>query len=168
MPKRLVWDSARDGHWVDDNDEIKPGQSVRVRMQDMPFLRDSKRTTLTDTFKIDDASLDQFRPGYRLLGDKARETVRNARQEMIDRATNAWRMDARKRKPEPDEPDEDDDETTMISKMPPRKMPEALIGLKKKVRMKGAIVRRIRMHGSTQPEQPLPTSAAPRSTPGRK
>jgi hypothetical protein len=105
---RIVWDSARDGHWVDENDEIKNGTTLRVRMQDMPFLRDG-RTQLTDTFKVDDAGLDQFRPGYRQLGDKARETVRNARQEMIDRATSAWRMDARKRKPEPDEDDDDDE-----------------------------------------------------------
>jgi hypothetical protein len=108
---RLVWDSATDGHWVDNNDEVEDGTTLRVRMQEMPFLRDSKPTQLTDTFHVDDADLDAHRPGYRILGDKARETVRNARQEMIDRTTSAWRMDdARRRKADPDDEDDDDDD----------------------------------------------------------
>jgi hypothetical protein len=106
---RIKWLDAEktDGRWVGDDDVIEDGGRVHIPM----MLFDSNRTRLVDTFQLDGASLDQFRPGYRLLGDKARETVRNARQDMIDRATNAWRMDARKRKPpEPDEDDDDDED----------------------------------------------------------
>jgi hypothetical protein len=105
MPKRIKWDrNGRDGKWVDGPDRVlDEGETLRVPL----FLQDSKRTQLRDTFRLDDAGLDHFRPGYRMLGDKARETVRNARQEMIDNATNAWRMDGRKRKPPDDDEDED-------------------------------------------------------------
>jgi hypothetical protein len=124
MPKRIVWDSnGRDGRWVGDDDVIEDGGRVHVPM----ILMDSKRrdrVQLVDTFKVDDANLDLHRPGYRVLGDKtavAHNNIRSsARAEMIDRATNSWRMDARKRKPEPDDPDEDnngnDDEQDARSK----------------------------------------------------
>jgi hypothetical protein len=92
MPKRLVWDSATDGHWVDDNDEIEDGKTIRVRMAEMPFLRDSKRTHLTDTFRVDGIDLNLHRPGHRLIADLAtRGSVSSARQEMIDRACNGWK-----------------------------------------------------------------------------
>jgi hypothetical protein len=108
MP-RIKWDAnGRDGRWVPD-DVIEDKKGVRVPL----YLQDSNRTQLTDTFQLDGASLDQFRPGYRVLGDKTvvrDNNIRNlARAEMIDRATNAWKMDARKRKPEPDEDDDDDE-----------------------------------------------------------
>jgi hypothetical protein len=90
MP-RIVWDSATDGHWVDDNDEIEDGKTIRVPMATMPFLRDSKRTQLTDTFRVDGVDLDLHRPGHRLLDAPSRAAVSNARQEMIDRACNGWK-----------------------------------------------------------------------------
>jgi hypothetical protein len=118
MPKRIVWDSnGRDGRWVGDDDEVIPdGGRVHV-----PLMLCDSRRNLTDTFQLDGATLDQFRPGYRVLGDKtvvAHNSIRDpARAEMIDRATNAWRgstgacapIDARKRKPDPDEDDDDEE-----------------------------------------------------------
>jgi hypothetical protein len=105
MP-RIKWGAnGRDGRWVPD-DVIEDKKTLRVPM----ILFDSNRTALRDTFQLDGADLDQFRPGFRMISDAQRAAVSNARAEMIDRATNAWRMDARKRKPEPDEDDDEDDQ----------------------------------------------------------
>jgi hypothetical protein len=51
------------------------------------------------------------RPGFARLSDAQVAERRSVRQSMIDRATEAWRMDARKKPPpDPDEDDDDDDE----------------------------------------------------------
>jgi hypothetical protein len=84
MPKRIVWDSnGRDGKWVDDPDRVlDEGETLHVPL----WLQDSNRAQLRDAVEVPD--LYQSRPGYR---DKVRDSVRNARAEMIDRACNAWK-----------------------------------------------------------------------------
>jgi hypothetical protein len=106
---RLVWDSnGRDGRFVEDDYVARDGETIRTPM----YLMDSKprdRVQLVDTFQLDGASLDQFRPGYRTIGDCAPHS--SARDTYVRDLQSAWKMDARKRKPpEPDEPDNDDDQ----------------------------------------------------------
>jgi hypothetical protein len=107
MP-RIVWDSATDGHWAPDS-VAKDGETVRTPM--MLFDSNKPRVNLTDTYALDGVDLDQFRPGFRTIGDAAtRDLGRNARDAYVRDLQSAWKMDARKRKPdpEPDEPDEDE------------------------------------------------------------
>jgi hypothetical protein len=49
--------------------------------------------------------MDAHRPGYVELSDEQIAKRQDARQEMIDRATSAWRMDAKRKKPPPDDDD---------------------------------------------------------------
>jgi hypothetical protein len=84
---RLVWDSATDGHWANDDDEVIPdGGRVHVPL----WLVDGKRTRL-DTFKVDDAALDAHRPGYRALNDAQRAAARSARDKWIADMSSAWK-----------------------------------------------------------------------------
>ena len=59
---------------------------------------------------MDAAGVDLHRPGFCCATDAtARDAVRDARREMIDRATTAWRNDARRKPPDDDDDDEDDE-----------------------------------------------------------
>jgi hypothetical protein len=82
----------------DDADEIGDGESVRVPL----LLCDS----VSRRFAFGDAMDSAYgrRPGYARLSNEQVAERRRARDEMIERATSAWRNDAR-RKP----PDYDDD-----------------------------------------------------------
>jgi hypothetical protein len=59
-----------------EDDELQDGESTRVYV--------------CDTFRVADADLADHRPGFRYATDAARAAVRDARQEMIDKATSAW------------------------------------------------------------------------------
>jgi hypothetical protein len=75
--------------WLGPADEVvRDGESVRVPM----FLCDG---------------MDGRRSGYLQYTDAQNEMRRSARQGMIDRAQNAWRMDARRKKLPPDDEDEE-------------------------------------------------------------
>jgi hypothetical protein len=84
-PKR-----TRDGRWIDDY-VVEDGGEVRVPA----YLADGWRGDLVRRFGATD-TLDAHRPGYRLPSNLARDVVREARQEMIDRATSGWLMDKRR------------------------------------------------------------------------
>jgi hypothetical protein len=59
---------------------------------------------------MDAAGVDLHRPGFCCATDAtARDAVRDGRREMIDRATTAWRNDARRKPPDDDDDDEDDE-----------------------------------------------------------
>jgi hypothetical protein len=91
----------RDGRYIDDY-VVEDGGEVRVPA----YLADGWRGDLVRSFGATD-TLDAHRPGFRLPTKFARDVVRTARQEMIDRARSGWLMD--KRRP-PDDDDDDDDE----------------------------------------------------------
>jgi hypothetical protein len=91
MSKQSARRRPRDGRYLDDY-VVEDGGEVRVPV------------TLCD-------SMAGHRRGYAELSWREiadRRAAFEARQEMIDRQRQSWRMD--KRKPPPDEPDEDDDE----------------------------------------------------------
>jgi hypothetical protein len=104
---RIKWLDAKktDGRWVGDDDEVIPdGGRVHV-----PLMLCDSRRNLTDTFAVD-GDLAQHRPGFRLIGDQAtRDSVRSARDTYVRDLQSAWKMDGRKRKPDPDDPDEDNE-----------------------------------------------------------
>jgi hypothetical protein len=92
----------RDGRYIDDY-VVEDGGVVRVPA----YLADGWRGNMVRSFDAT-AMLDAHKPGFRLPSNFARDVVRTAREEMIDRARSGWRMD--KRRPPPDEPDEDEDD----------------------------------------------------------
>jgi hypothetical protein len=89
--------TMRRTYYVDEDDVpdiIPPGSTLRVPLR----LHDARARRLTD-----------HQPGYR-VGDAAdRRAVRVARQDMIDRATSAWRTDARRKKPDDDDENNNND-----------------------------------------------------------
>jgi hypothetical protein len=90
---KIKWRNQHDGYLVEnDGDVAKDGETVHTRM--MMFDSMSGR-----------------RPGYATLTDEMIAKRQEARQGMIDRATSAWRMDAKRKPPDDDEdPDNDDDQ----------------------------------------------------------
>jgi hypothetical protein len=106
---RIKWLDAEktDGRWVDDDEVIPDGGRVHV-----PLMLCDSRRNLVDTFKLDGAALDQFRPGFRTIADNvgAPNNIRSAARDTYVRdLQSAWKMD-RKRKPPDDDEDPDDDE----------------------------------------------------------
>jgi hypothetical protein len=87
-------------HDLDDEDdyEVRDGEAVRVPM----YLCDSLQRAIAGVDLLAD-----HQPGFRLTSDEERAVVNDARQEMIDRATSAWRTKRRRRR---DDDEDDDDE----------------------------------------------------------
>jgi hypothetical protein len=91
-------------HHLDDDDDIADtdiiadGGSVRVPL----YLCDSVQRAVLDAYGR--------RTGYARLTDAAQVKMRReARDTMIKRAENAWRLDARRKKNRDDDDDDDDD-----------------------------------------------------------
>jgi hypothetical protein len=107
-----------------DDDEMRDGETLHVRMSVMDDAMVVRGIAVDASahapgFRTGDAAdvaLEAYRRviGGQMLHDDLRArvsdaAVRDARQEMIDRATSAWRMDARRvRKPAPDDDDDPD------------------------------------------------------------
>jgi hypothetical protein len=91
------------------DEEVEDGRSVRVPM----MLMDGRRPGL-DLADAQRAVMRQpmtpWRSGYALLTDEQVAARQAARQGMIDRATSAWRMDAKRRKPDNDDEDGDNND----------------------------------------------------------
>jgi hypothetical protein len=80
----------------DPDDEVADGESVRVPV----FLTDTVRFEDGEPHFVRatagaDLDLADHQPGFRYATDAARAAVRDARNEMIRRAENAWRTPAR-------------------------------------------------------------------------
>ena len=92
-----------DGYIDLDDDIVRDGESVRVRLY------------LTDTVQLEDG-------GPRFIRHEAardaRAAARDARDEMVRRAEDAWKVDARRKaKPPDDDDDGDDGDDTMDANM---------------------------------------------------
>jgi hypothetical protein len=96
-----------------DSDTVRDGETVSVRVNLTDTVRfdedgrerfvrmaDARRKAKppdddddddNDTTDAADIDVRDYQPGYRLTADAARAKARAARQEMIDRATSAWR-----------------------------------------------------------------------------
>jgi hypothetical protein len=81
----FLMDATRRGYDLDDDDsitdEVQQGGSVRVPL----YLCDEALQRA-----IGGVNLADHQPGFRSLSDAERAVVRDARQQMIDRATSAW------------------------------------------------------------------------------
>jgi hypothetical protein len=90
----------------DDDDEIEDGATLRTPLALMDG-RDGRRVFLTDTVRFDEND----QPHFLRATDEtdARAAARDARDEMIRRAENAW-CDARRKKPPSDDDDDGDDD----------------------------------------------------------
>jgi hypothetical protein len=93
----------------DDDFEVADGESVRTPL----FLTDTVRFENHQPHFVRatagvDLDLADHQPGFRYATDAARAAVRDARQEMIDKATSAWRT-RRRRKDDDDDDDDDGD-----------------------------------------------------------
>ena len=77
----------RDGYQFDDDEQVEDGRTVRTPM----MLMDGRngRVFLSDTVRFDE----NHQPHFVRAADEtdARAAARDAREEMIDRATSAWR-----------------------------------------------------------------------------
>jgi hypothetical protein len=81
---------SRDGRWIDDV-IIPDGGEVRVPLS----LADGYRRDLVNSLAPTD-TLDAHKPGFRLPSPLARDVVRTAREEMLDRARSGWIADKRR------------------------------------------------------------------------
>jgi hypothetical protein len=89
----------RDGRYIDY--VVEDGEEITASI----FALDGFKRDMVRHFGAID-TLDAHKPGFRLPSRFARDIVRTARNEMIDRARSGWLMD--KRRP-PDDDDDDDD-----------------------------------------------------------
>jgi hypothetical protein len=89
-----------------------PGDAYLGELSDFEVARDGE-TVRQRMLLMDSAAKPEppvWRSGFALLSDAEVAARQAARQGMIDRAQNAWRMDARK-KPPPDDDDDDGEDT---------------------------------------------------------
>jgi hypothetical protein len=102
---------TRDGRWIDDV-VVDEGAEVRVPA----MLCDAKPVRWVRPLTDSEAAL--HRAGFRTADRATRDSVAQARDEMIDRQREAWRGDRTsqsgklydaRRRPDPDEDDDDDD-----------------------------------------------------------
>jgi len=89
----------------DDGDEVlADGETLHVPIH----LMDGVQRAIAGIDEL--ATFDDHRCGFRLASDADRAAVRDARAAMIQRLTDAWRMDARRKPPDDDDDDDDDDD----------------------------------------------------------
>jgi hypothetical protein len=81
--------------FVDDEDEIvADGSSVRTPLYLVDAVRFDENHQPYFVRASDGVDLSDHQPGFRCASDAQRAAVDDARQEMIDRAANAWKRDA--------------------------------------------------------------------------
>jgi hypothetical protein len=101
----------RDGYHFETDEICEDGSEVRVPLHLVDSFRLENRVSFGELAELDAADLDRYRPGHRVADAPTRDSVRLARQEMIDRATRSW-MDGKRREP----PDDDESEPVQRSK----------------------------------------------------
>jgi hypothetical protein len=95
---------------------VEDGEEITVPLHLCDTMRRDVVLSFGTLASADAAAL--HRPGFRLFDTAGRDRVRAAREEMIDRAANAWKMDRRKVDPDEDDDDDDDDEANLRHESP--------------------------------------------------
>jgi hypothetical protein len=148
----------RDGRWTDE--DVAQDQeriAVNILMCDAaPRHWPGYATPLSDV------ELALHRPGHRLADSATRSSVSSARQAMIDRATSAYRTDARRPDPDDDDDDDDDDDQANLRHESPLDSIRA-----PSIKARDQMILRLRDAWRTpvSRDAPAPTLPAPRAGP---